>query len=463
MSIFYILIHTVTYAEILSVDKVVKTSTVEDIKEKSKDLEFNILTAKTLDFEKINEHQNILFGYGLLEENISFQQKVVQRSIELYGVDSLEMKITYLYLAYAYLLNHDSPSAEPIYIYINETKDNMNYENNISLLNTLNRVKAEYKILQKKYKDAQHIMYLHLQMFEKHKEFDSINYIRDLKRMAVIENALGYYNKAFEYLKKGSKILVQNKIYFSLNEKIETQLLIADIDENQEKYQGTIAALKVAYTQIKESNETLSPINSIEMWYRTCKMSLVTKEYETSKHMVSNIMLLQEKLSLKETVSTISSMVCLGAAEKSLGHYTEAKLAYKKALYKLNTAVYIQNYNQEKKILSYKINQSIKEIIELEKQINKIKSSIPEILYLAIDGSMLAIALKKGLKAPIGDYIHVHKDKENALKVKKRKKNVVVLKIDAKQMIQDNHKFYETTKDELLVKKLISKYLSQDL
>jgi RNA:NAD 2'-phosphotransferase (TPT1/KptA family) len=75
---------------------------------------------------------------------------------------------------------------------------------------------------------------------------------------------------------------------------------------------------------------------------------------------------------------------------------------------------------------------------------------------------MLDTALRQGLNAPKNDYIHLHKNKENALSVKKNKEHVILLKIDMKQMYEDGIIIFETQEHNYLVSNISNKYIKRE-
>ena len=86
---------------------------------------------------------------------------------------------------------------------------------------------------------------------------------------------------------------------------------------------------------------------------------------------------------------------------------------------------------------------------------------VPEVLYLAVEEHLLKNVLNKNIMAPSNGYIQLHRDKNNALSIKANTKNVILLKIDAKKMYEDNNMIYETVKNQLLVKVLPYKYFNK--
>jgi len=83
------------------------------------------------------------------------------------------------------------------------------------------------------------------------------------------------------------------------------------------------------------------------------------------------------------------------------------------------------------------------------------------VLYLAVEEHLLKNVLNKNIMAPSNGYIQLHRDKNNALSIKANTKNVILLKIDAKKMYEDNNMIYETVKNQLLVKVLPYKYFNK--
>ena len=342
--------------------------TRQEIKKQSRIRQENILTAKVLNFDKINEEENLLLGYDLTEEDILFMQKVVNRSIELYGVDSLETQVLYLYLALDYLVKNDIVAAKSIYMLVEENKENMKYENDLDLTYYLIMGKAKFNMLQKKYIKSKEILLNYLYLLETNKLTYDVQYAKILKSLAHVENEIGEYDKAFKYMKQSTKILKVNKLNFSLSETIDTIFNVYDIYINKQDTIGAVASIQVAYKKIAESNETLMPNDSLELWLRTCHIDVRLGAYKEAKKFANKALTIQKKLKLKNTFMS-TTLDCLATAERGLHNYHRAKKLYRQALDNyLSFNIYTKEEKQKRILYTETILKELDALIKKEKE-----------------------------------------------------------------------------------------------
>lgn len=94
------------------------------------------------------------------------------------------------------------------------------------------------------------------------------------------------------------------------------------------------------------------------------------------------------------------------------------------------------SFNREKTLIRANQGHSINVDVELEEAIP------PDVLYHGTATKYISSILYQGILHKNRLYVHLSKDIETAIKVGSRHGDVVILKIDAKQMYNDGIKFY---------------------
>ena len=102
-------------------------------------------------------------------------------------------------------------------------------------------------------------------------------------------------------------------------------------------------------------------------------------------------------------------------------------------------------------------------ISEIDLNLDEIQD-IPEYLYHGTSTSVLSILIQEGIKKMKRNYIHLSKDIETATIVGKRKgNNIVIIKIDSKQMYKDNIEIYISKNNVYLTDYVNPKYFIEYL
>jgi len=334
--------------------------TVEDIVQNSKATEERIIALNNLDFNTIYKHSNLLLDYKLFEKNVIFIQKILSRSIELYGLDSLETKIAYLKLAYAYLHIPDKKSAKFIYELVDETKENKSYEKNIILAISIFNTKGNYELLSGNFRKSLKYFSKVQILLKKHNLDINITYVRALHSKAFAEHSLGNHKKALKLMKKGSNIIQKNNIVLDYSELGNMQITLSGILIKLEKYQQASSQVMHVLKTIKDSGNSDLPI-TIEL-INIFNASLIFTNSLTSVVTNANSALeIQKKIGYKDNDTIVSIYMFKGLAEKKLKKYKESKKSYSKALLLLEQ---IKLDNEEKRLIKNKIEHSVNEIKE---------------------------------------------------------------------------------------------------
>lgn len=293
-----------------------KVVTVENVIQKSKAIEDTILSSKNLDFYKIDEHETLLLNYYLFEKNLLFTQKILQRSIELYAVDSLETKISYLNLAYAYLYTLDFNSAKIIYDLVEDTKENMPYEKNIILECSLLSTKANYELLLTHFDKSSQYFSEALVLMKKHNLTTGIGYMRMLHNKAFLEYQIGNYDNAFNLMIKVSKTIQKNNITLNLAELGEVQTTLALILLKQKKNKQANMQLMSILKLIKDSGSFDLPI-TIKL-LSMFNVSLIATEHFSSVPSNTKFALkIQKRIGYKNNDIIIALYMYDGLAKKT--------------------------------------------------------------------------------------------------------------------------------------------------
>lgn len=110
------------------------------------------------------------------------------------------------------------------------------------------------------------------------------------------------------------------------------------------------------------------------------------------------------------------------------------------------------SFNEDKTLIRANQGHSIPVDVGLKEQ------NPPEILYHGTATRFLNSILNDGLKPMSRLYVHLSKDIETAWKVGKRHGDLVILKINSRDMYKDGYKFYLSENGVWLIEKVDAKY-----
>ena len=342
-----------------------KIITTKDIIMKSQKIEKKLLSAKKLDFDKIQQYEFLLLDYMLVDRNILFIQKTINKSIELYGLDSLETKVAYLTLAYAYIRINDLVSANNIYNLVDNTIENMSYEKKFSLKLKLLQIKASYEFLSAHPKESKKLNLSILNLVKKHLGESSIFYIRTLHILAKIELHLKSYDDAFKYIMLLHGINTKHSITLNLIEEGKIQITLAHILSEQKKYVQAEMQLQSALKKFHSNEKRNQPI-TVKLLAAYSHSLLKTSHYKVAISNALYALEIQNKIKIKENIDSVYLFVYIGAGEEGLNHYNKAKEAYEKALQLLKRITLRPNTKND-------LEDSIKQLIQYLKDNNRRK------------------------------------------------------------------------------------------
>lgn len=350
-------------------------SKAPEIKKNNHKITKKILSSNKLDFSIIADYNELLDKYGLTNEEFHFSNKVLNRSIEIYGIDSLETKVALLNLS-LYYLKTDIQSAVAIRNFVKETMENKNYENSPALLYRIYLIHSIYEAMVNSDIDKAKMYANKALVTLKKVKFDNNN---EYVNMFIFLGKLSVSNKEYEEaIKYGTNaVTINNKLTDSTNKTynlIQIREVVSDAVEGLGSNKDSLNLYLLSIGDL-EKNKLINTVYGAEVYTHYGYFLRKIGDYNHSITALKTALEIENKLKLPNDVNTIASFFYLGGMEDIRGNYKEAKKYYTEALF-----IYENVFKKSNKILRKHLKRIKINILQILNEMTKEKQSDDKIM-----------------------------------------------------------------------------------
>ncbi len=286
--------------------------------------------------EKDIDYSNKLINDGERKKNFDFCVKTINKMISTFGEDSIYTKTSYLLLARHYISYYMTKPAKELLSFVQETKENMSYENYATLTYPLLFLKAELYSSMNQYEKSYDIYQKLLDFFKKNnKSLD--DKLTVLNRLTLVLAKMRNFHEAEKYGKMAlgmHKIISKNKT--NLDERVKTFRNYAKVYSEQDKYDYAIVTLEAAI-KIYSKTETLLTHEMIYLFMDHAVNFYAINNWDGAIYASKRSIDLQKNIKNKDNLITVMNLRIIGLAEQQKNKKTEANIYFRRALKILET------------------------------------------------------------------------------------------------------------------------------
>jgi len=335
-------------------------STSQDIIDNCKIMSIKKNDNKEIGIDKIYTCVENFTDFNLYHENIEYLHNSLNQIINIYGEDSLEVKFLYLKLALAYMYVDKKNIASSLFEYVEQSKENTKYENNLLLIVKIFNTKAIYYSLTQEIDKSRNMYKKALYYQKKYKGKVSRNYVILLSLLALLESNNNNTKQAITYIDEIRDIFRKNTLNMENSARIEILMNMGRVYYGNKDFNKSKTIYFVALEVIKSKN-IIHPI-AIELLSELVSSLIRSndeRDYIASKMACEIALDIQKNIQYKDNLIIANIYLVEAQYDYISKDYKKSKEHFEKALLIIKK---LKLDKKQKEDFIYTIEKSLKEL-----------------------------------------------------------------------------------------------------